>query len=232
MLGGGGGAIRAALPMPLGSLSELLRPPALPGPRGIPLTPASPAPCAKHGIGAARKLIRARAKNDLPDIDYVHSNDQRRIKRRGLCRLPYPVCRTGRATPEPSAADALYHRDFWTWLRAQRTARRTADTHRQRPCAAAPKNFQCNHLRRHLFHKLYAHIPVMMVNEVPLPRVFPLAEEANMKDAKTYREYAADCIRMAKLMDPKDKEALLNMAQAWEERAREAERQEKKKDRS
>jgi hypothetical protein len=71
-----------------------------------------------------------------------------------------------------------------------------------------------------------------MANEVPLPRVFPLAEEANMKDAKTYREYAADCIRMAKLMDPKDKEALLNMAQAWEERAREAERQEKKKDRS
>src|SRR5882757_10175649 len=51
MLGGGGGGILAALPTPLGSLIELLRPPALPGPRGIPLTPASPA-CAKHGIGA------------------------------------------------------------------------------------------------------------------------------------------------------------------------------------
>ncbi|MEA2951616.1 MAG: hypothetical protein QOJ96_1136 [Alphaproteobacteria bacterium] len=49
-----------------------------------------------------------------------------------------------------------------------------------------------------------------------------------MKDAKTYREYAADCTRMAKLMNPKDKEALLKMAEAWEERAREAERQEKK----
>ena len=46
-----------------------------------------------------------------------------------------------------------------------------------------------------------------------------------MKDAKTYREYAADCIRMAKLMNPKDKQALLKMAEAWEERAREAERQ-------
>jgi hypothetical protein len=57
-----------------------------------------------------------------------------------------------------------------------------------------------------------------------------VAEEANMKDAKTYREYAADCIRMAKLMSPKDKEALLKMAEAWEERAREAERQEKKTD--
>jgi hypothetical protein len=57
---------------------------------------------------------------------------------------------------------------------------------------------------------------------------FPLAEEANMKDAKTYREYAADCTRMAKLMNPKDKEVLLKMAEAWEERAREAERQEKK----
>ena len=45
-----------------------------------------------------------------------------------------------------------------------------------------------------------------------------------MKDAKTYREYAADCIRIAKGMDPKDREALLKMAEAWEERAREAER--------
>src|ERR1700716_2879522 len=43
MLGAGGAGILAALPMPLGSLTELLRPPALPGPRGIPLTPASPA---------------------------------------------------------------------------------------------------------------------------------------------------------------------------------------------
>ena len=70
----------------------------------------------------------------------------------------------------------------------------------------------------------------MTSNEVPLFSVFQLAEEANMKDAKTYREYAADCIRMAKLMNPKDKQALLKMAEAWEERAREAERQEKKAD--
>lgn len=70
----------------------------------------------------------------------------------------------------------------------------------------------------------------MMANEVPVSSVFQLAEEANMKDAKTYREYAADCIRMAKLMDPKDKDALLKMAQAWEERALEAERQKKKPD--
>ena len=39
-LGGGGGGILAALPMPLGSLSDLFRPPALPGPLGMPLTPA------------------------------------------------------------------------------------------------------------------------------------------------------------------------------------------------
>jgi hypothetical protein len=52
-----------------------------------------------------------------------------------------------------------------------------------------------------------------------------------MKDAKTYREYAADCIRMAKLMGAKDKDALLKMAEAWEERAQEAERQAKKTDR-
>jgi hypothetical protein len=52
-----------------------------------------------------------------------------------------------------------------------------------------------------------------------------------MKDAKTYREYAADCIRMAKVMSHKDKETLLKMAEAWEERAREADRQEKKTNR-
>jgi hypothetical protein len=67
MLGGGGAGLLAALPMPLGSLPELLSPPALPGPRGIPLTPAS---CAMHGAGAAREPASARAKkHDLPNID-------------------------------------------------------------------------------------------------------------------------------------------------------------------
>src|SRR5882672_4034201 len=59
-LGGGGGRILAALPMPLGSLSELFRPPALPGPLGIPLTPAS---CAKDAIGAATMTKHAKATN-------------------------------------------------------------------------------------------------------------------------------------------------------------------------
>jgi hypothetical protein len=68
----------------------------------------------------------------------------------------------------------------------------------------------------------------MTSNEVPFSGVFQSAEEADMKDAKTYREYAADCIRMAKRMNPQDQQALLEMAEAWEERAREAERQENK----
>ena len=53
-------------------------------------------------------------------------------------------------------------------------------------------------------------------------------EAAPLEDAKTYREYAADCIRIAQLMDAKDRETLLKMAEAWEDRAREAERNEKK----
>jgi hypothetical protein len=70
MPGTGGGATLAALPTPLGSLIELLSPPALPGPRGIPLTPASPAPCAQDGLGAARQPASAKAKkHDLPNID-------------------------------------------------------------------------------------------------------------------------------------------------------------------
>jgi ribonuclease E len=40
----GGETVFEALPAPLGSLSELLRPPALAGPDGTPLTPAVPAP--------------------------------------------------------------------------------------------------------------------------------------------------------------------------------------------
>ena len=55
-------------------------------------------------------------------------------------------------------------------------------------------------------------------------RVCPVAEERDMKDAKTYREYAADCIRIAKLINAADRDALLKMAEAWEDRAREAER--------
>ena len=48
-----------------------------------------------------------------------------------------------------------------------------------------------------------------------------------MKEAKTYREYADDCVRIAQSMSAEDKETLLRMAKAWEDRAREAERQEK-----
>jgi hypothetical protein len=40
----GSGGIFAALPNPLGSLTELLRPVPAPGPIGIPFTPAVPAP--------------------------------------------------------------------------------------------------------------------------------------------------------------------------------------------
>ena len=65
MVGGGGAGILAALPMPLGSLAELFRPPALPGPR-IPLTPAS---CAKDFALADRLAATARTRNaDLPNM--------------------------------------------------------------------------------------------------------------------------------------------------------------------
>jgi hypothetical protein len=41
---GGGEAVFAELPAPLGSLPELLRPPTLAGPDGTPLMPAVPVP--------------------------------------------------------------------------------------------------------------------------------------------------------------------------------------------
>jgi hypothetical protein len=55
-----------------------------------------------------------------------------------------------------------------------------------------------------------------------------LEEADTMKDAKMYRDYAADCIRIAQSMNAEDQETLLKMARAWEDRAREAERHEKK----
>jgi hypothetical protein len=52
---GGGAATFAELPTPLGSLPELLRPPALAGPDGTPLTAAEPAP-AEPALGEPMAL--------------------------------------------------------------------------------------------------------------------------------------------------------------------------------
>jgi hypothetical protein len=53
--GAGGEATLDELPAPLGSLPELLRPPALAGPDGTPLTPAVPAP-AETALGEPAAL--------------------------------------------------------------------------------------------------------------------------------------------------------------------------------
>lgn len=110
MLGGGGGGILAALPAPLGSLSELLRPPALPTPL-IPLTPAS---CAKQG--AVRTAASAKTKNaDLPSMK--HSRESATNESRGLAfrrpgsrnasSLPYLLaCVSSRSTGERADASA------------------------------------------------------------------------------------------------------------------------------
>jgi hypothetical protein len=50
-----------------------------------------------------------------------------------------------------------------------------------------------------------------------------------MQEAKTYRQYAADCRRMATTMSDKDGKILLKMAEAWDGRADEAERLKAKK---
>ena len=53
-------------------------------------------------------------------------------------------------------------------------------------------------------------------------------EDATMQDAKIYRQYAADCARMAQKLAGDDKKVLLEIAKAWEQRAQEAEQQQKK----
>ena len=47
-----------------------------------------------------------------------------------------------------------------------------------------------------------------------------------MTKAKEYRQFARDCIRIAESMNGKDRQTLLSIAEAWELRAQEMERQE------
>ena len=48
-----------------------------------------------------------------------------------------------------------------------------------------------------------------------------------MMEAEKFRKYAADCIRIARQMNGTDRQALLEIAEAWEKRAQDAERKEK-----
>jgi hypothetical protein len=41
-----------------------------------------------------------------------------------------------------------------------------------------------------------------------------------LSDTEKFRGYARDCVRIAESMKGKDKETLLKIAEAWEERAR------------
>ena len=50
-----------------------------------------------------------------------------------------------------------------------------------------------------------------------------------MPEARTYRQYAADCRRLAKTMNQKDGAILLKMAEAWEMRADDVEKVEMKR---
>ena len=52
----------------------------------------------------------------------------------------------------------------------------------------------------------------------------PFLKEATLLDPQTYRRYAAECVRIASKMDAKDRKTLLEIAEAWEARAKEAER--------
>src|SRR6476469_10144391 len=54
-------------------------------------------------------------------------------------------------------------------------------------------------------------------------------EEVALLESQKYRQYAADCVRLAQTMASTDKQTLLEIAVAWETRAQEAERLEKRK---
>jgi hypothetical protein len=49
-----------------------------------------------------------------------------------------------------------------------------------------------------------------------------------MQDAAQFRKYADECRRLARTLPPAHKQTLLEIANAWTDRAEEAERQEKR----
>jgi hypothetical protein len=53
-------------------------------------------------------------------------------------------------------------------------------------------------------------------------------KDRTMKDATTYRQYAAECRRIAQTMNEQDRATLVQMAELWESSAREAVRLEAK----
>jgi hypothetical protein len=111
----GSGGTFEALPTPLGSLTELLFPPAFPGPAGTPLTPvvpepaepaggvpvglpeaapavdplaAPPAPCARAAIGSIRLAAATIAiRFDFFDIGFLHIVDWVERASRAVCSL-------------------------------------------------------------------------------------------------------------------------------------------------
>jgi hypothetical protein len=68
----------------------------------------------------------------------------------------------------------------------------------------------------------------LLKNKVPKIDVSSLGtEEARLRDSEKFRKYAADCLRIARQMNGKDRQALLEIADAWEARAQDAEKKEK-----
>lgn len=71
-------------------------------------------------------------------------------------------------------------------------------------------------------------ITKLLKNKVPKIGVaFVGTEEARLRESEKFRKYAADCIRIASQMNGKDRQALLEIADAWETRAQDAEKKEK-----
>lgn len=72
------------------------------------------------------------------------------------------------------------------------------------------------------------HITKSLKNKVSKIGVaFVGTEEAMLRESEKFRKYAADCIRIASQMNGKDRQALLEIADAWETRAQDAEKKEK-----
>jgi hypothetical protein len=79
-----------------------------------------------------------------------------------------------------------------------------------------------------LFRRRFHHIDEMWRNGGFRPDVVPSTEPRRglpMKDGMKFRGYAEDCRRLSKNMKPEHKATLLEIADAWDQCAEEAEKE-------
>jgi len=128
---------------------------------------------------------------------------------------PYPAAVPCRRDRQPAAPTA-------------RIPRHIDGNRQQKKTATNPPRYAAVKVGSGSIGSALFRITKLLKNKVPKTGVLVAGtEEARLRDSEKFRKYAADCLRIASQMSGKDRQALLEIADAWETRALEAEKKEK-----